>query len=73
MFEVMESSGFKVNFKKFDGKKNFTLWQQRVKNLLVQQRIYKVLTKERPEKISVEDCEELEKITFSTIWMCMAD
>ena len=55
MFEVMGSSGFKVNFEKFDGKGNIILWQQRVKDLLVQQRICKVLTKERPKKISAED------------------
>ena len=69
----MGSSGFKVDFEKFNGKKNFTLWQQRVKNLLVQQRIYKILTKERMKKISAEDWKELEKIAFSIIWMCLVD
>ena len=67
------SSSFKINFKKYDGKENFTLWQQRVKDLLVQQRIYKVLVKGRPKKISEEDWEELEEIVFSTIKMCLVD
>ena len=52
---VMASSRFKVEFEKFDGKDNFTLWQQRIKNLLVQQRIYKVLVRERLDRISAED------------------
>ena len=63
----MGSSAFKMDFEKFDGKKNFILWQQRVKDLLVQQRIYKILIKERPKKIKAEDWEELEKINFSII------
>ena len=32
---AMASSGFKIDFKKFDSKKNFTLWQQQIKDLLV--------------------------------------
>ena len=32
---VISSSSIKVNFGKFDGKGNFSLWQQRMKNLLV--------------------------------------
>ena len=51
----MASSSFKIDFEKYDGKKNFTLWQQRVKDLLVQQRIYKVLVRGRLKKISKED------------------
>ena len=31
----MASSNFMTEFEKFDGKKNFILWQQQVKNLLV--------------------------------------
>ena len=69
----MASSSFKIDFEKYDGKKNFTLWQQRVKDLLVQQRIYKVLGKGRPKKISEEDWKKLEEIVFSTIRMCLAD
>ena len=69
----MASSNLKVDFEKFDGKGNFTLWWQRVKDLLVQQRIYKVLVRERLEKISIEDSKELEEIAFSTIRMCLAD
>ena len=52
---VMVSSDFKEDFEKFDGKKNFTIWQQRVKDLLVQQRIYKVLIRKRSERISAKD------------------
>ena len=69
----MASSGFKVDFEEFDGKENFTLWQQRVNDLLVQQRIYKVLIRERLKRISAEDWEELEEIAFNTIRMCLAD
>ena len=52
---VMASSSIKTDFEKFDGKGNFSLWQQRMKYLLVQNKIYKVLVRERSEKISVED------------------
>ena len=31
------------------------------------------MIKESSKKISTEDWEELEKITFSTIWMCLAN
>ena len=46
---------FKIDFEKFNGKENFTLWQQRIKNLLVQQRIYKILVRKRSKRISAED------------------
>ena len=44
-----------------------------MKDLLVQNRIYKALVREKPEKISLEEWEELEEIAFSTIRMCLAD
>ena len=69
----MASSTIKADFGKFDGKGNFSLWQQRMKDLLVQNRIYKVLVREKPEKMCPEDWEELEEIAFSTIRMCLAD
>ena len=69
----MASSSIKADFGKFDGKGNFTLWQQRIKDLLIQNRIYKVLVREKPEKVSLEEWEELEEIAFSTIRMCLAD
>ena len=62
-----------MDFEKFDGKDNFSLWKQRMKDLLVQNRIYKVLTRERLKKISIEEWEELEKIAFSTIRICLVD
>ena len=69
----MASSTIKADFGKFDSKGNFSLWQQRMKDLLVQNRIYKVLVREKPEKMSPEDWKELEEIAFSTIKMCLAD
>ena len=69
----MTSSGFKVDFEKYNGKGNFTLWQQRVKDLLIQQKIYKVLIREKLKRIDAEDQEELEEIAFSTIRICLAD
>ena len=69
----MESSSVKADFEKFNGKENFSLWQQRMNDLLVQNRIYKILIWKRLEKISVKDWEELEEIAFSTIRMYLAD
>ena len=69
----MASNNFKVEFKKFDGKKNFTLWQQQVKDLLVQQWIYIVLVRERSKKIHAEDWKKLEEIAFSTIKMYLTN
>ena len=69
----MASSSLKTDFGKFDGKKNFTFWQQWMKDLLVQNRIYKILIRDGPKKISVKDWEELEKIAFSIIRMYFAD
>ena len=34
MIVVMASSRFKVDFEKFDGKGNFILWQQMVKDFI---------------------------------------
>lgn len=39
---------------------------------MVQQRIYKILVKDRLKKISAEDWEELEEITYSTIRIYLA-
>ena len=44
-----------------------------MKDLLVQNRIYKVLVREKPDKINLEDWEELEEIAFSSIRMCLAN
>ena len=44
-----------------------------MKDLLVQNRIYKVLVREKPDKMNLEDWEELEEIAFSSIRMCLAD
>ena len=44
-----------------------------MKDLLVQNRIYKVLVRDKPEKMSLEDWEELEEIAFSTIRIYLAD
>ena len=69
----MVSSTLKTDFEKFDEKRNFILWQQRMKDLLVQNIIYKVLIRDRPEKITIENGEEVEEITFSTIRMYLVD
>ena len=69
----MASSTIKTNFGKFDGKDNFSLWQQRMKDPLVQNIIYKILTREKSKKISTEEWKKLEEIAFSMIYMCLSD
>ena len=39
------SSGMKIDFEKFDRKKNFSIWRTRVEDLLVQQELDLALKK----------------------------
>ena len=71
----VNASIVKVDVVKFDRTDNFGLWQRRVKDLSVQQGLVKVLygKTKKLEKIIDDECEGLEMMAVSTIWLCLAD
>jgi hypothetical protein len=64
-----------VGLVKFDGTGNFGLWQRRVKDLLVQQGLVKALygKTKKPEKMTDDECEELDMKAVSTIRLLLAE
>jgi len=60
---------------KFDGTRNFGLWQTRVKDLLAQQSISKVLSGIKPEKVDDDKWEEMQMQAqaCATIRLCLSD
>ena len=67
------ASQFKVE--RFDGKRSFTLWQRRLKDILVQQGSMRALKgkNSKPEKMTKEEWEDLELECISTIRLCILD
>ncbi|PKA58053.1 Retrovirus-related Pol polyprotein from transposon TNT 1-94 [Apostasia shenzhenica] len=64
----------KFEEEKFNGKKDFGIWQRRVKAILVQNDLYHALLgREKARKITNEECEELYLKASSTIQLCLAD
>ena len=60
------SSRMKINFKKFDGKANFSMWSTRVEDLLVQQELDLTL-EEKPKGMTDRAWSSLEKRVYSLI------
>ena len=60
---------------KFNGKRNFVLWQKKVKALLVQQGLHKTLQSKstKPAGTSNEDWEEIDLKAANTIQLCLAN
>lgn len=71
----VNASIVKVDVVKFDRTDNFRLWQRRVKDLSIQQGLVKVLygKTKKPEKMIDDECEGLQMMAVSTIWLCLAD
>jgi len=67
------ASQFKVE--RFDRKRSFTLWQQRVKDILIQQGSARALKGKdsKPEKMTEEQWEDLELKCINTIRLYIAD
>lgn len=59
----------------FNGYNDFTLWQQRVKNILTREGLVKALNKktEKPEKLSTEAWQDMRDLANSTIQLFLAD
>ena len=66
-------SSTKFDIVKFDGSKNFGLWQRRVKDLLVQQSMMKALYEKQPKGMDDMDWKDLEVKVAATIRLCLAD
>ena len=66
------SSGLKINFEKFDRKKNFSMWRTKVKDLLVQQELDLTL-EEKSEGMTDQAWSSLEKRAYSLIRWCLTD
>src|SRR4051812_49566856 len=58
---------------KFDGTRNFGLWQRRVKDLLVQQGMVKALLEKKPESMEKTEWKELEAKAVATIRLCLSN
>ena len=66
-------SSTKFEVVKFDGTRNFGLWQRRVKDLLAQQGMVKVLYGIKPESMEEVDWKELETKAVVVIRLCLID
>ena len=55
----MASMAFKFEVARFDGTRNFELWQMRVNDLLAQQGISRALNEKKPAKVDDDKWEEM--------------
>jgi hypothetical protein len=68
---ALMASKFKVA--RFDGTRNFGLWQTRVKDLLAQQGISRALDEKKPTKVDDDKWEEMQVQACATMRLCLAD
>jgi hypothetical protein len=73
MMAGIGTSFAKFDVMKFDGSRNFGLWQKRVKDLLVQQGMVKALYGTKPEGMTDIDWKGLEAKAVATIRLCLGD
>ncbi|KAG5548449.1 hypothetical protein RHGRI_013958 [Rhododendron griersonianum] len=68
-----KSTGFAVEL--FNGHKDFTLWQQRVRNILVREGLVKALKpkSKKPEEMKEDKWEEKRELTNSTIQLFLGN
>ena len=57
---------------RFDGTRNFGLWQRRVKDLLAQQGLQKALCDEKPTDITTVDWNEINENAACLIRLCIS-
>ena len=65
----------KVEIDRFDGKGDFSLWRQRMKEILVQMKIAKVLDAEKPLPATMSDEEksDIKELAYSKIIVHLSD
>ena len=71
-FDLAMSISMKVDFEKFAGKENFSIWKVRVKDLLVQLKLDQAL-EEKPDGMSDKQWFSLEKKACAMIRGCLSD
>ncbi|KAF8673343.1 hypothetical protein HU200_048903 [Digitaria exilis] len=71
--QEMASMPSKFEVARFDGTRNFGLWQTRVKDLLAQQGISRVLNDKKPAKVEDDKWEEMQAQACGTIRLCLSD
>ena len=69
----MASMASKFEVARFDGTRNFGLWQTRVKDLLAQQGISRALNEKKPAKVDDDKWEEMQAQACATIRLCLTD
>ena len=68
----MASMASKFEVVKFDGTRNFGLWQTRVKDLLAQQGISRALSEKKLMKVDDNKWEEMQVQACATIRLCLS-
>ncbi|KAL0400089.1 UNVERIFIED_CONTAM: hypothetical protein Sradi_2352200 [Sesamum radiatum] len=61
------------NLQVFDGKTDFSIWQQKMKGILIQQKIFKAVSAKYPENISEEKILENDEFAYSSIILNLSD
>lgn len=61
----------RFDIERFDGIKNFNLWQVRMMTILVQNNLKKVVTGQKPENLDQSEWEKFDEKALSTIQLCL--
>ncbi|KAL1216090.1 Retrovirus-related Pol polyprotein from transposon TNT 1-94 [Cardamine amara subsp. amara] len=67
------TSSIKFDVPRFNGTRNFSLWQTWVKDILNQNGMKKALLEKKPDSITQDDWEELQEKAGLTIRTCLGD
>ena len=57
----------------FDGKSDFSIWQQKIKGILIQQKVFKAIDGKYVENISEEKKQENDEFAYSSIVLNLSD
>ena len=61
------------NLQPFDGKSNFSIWQQKMKGILIQQKVFKAIDGNYAENVSEEKKQENDEFAYSSIILNLSD
>ncbi|KAL0411600.1 UNVERIFIED_CONTAM: hypothetical protein Slati_3749700 [Sesamum latifolium] len=61
------------NLQVFDGKSDFSIWQQKMKGILIQQKVFKAISGKYPDNASEEKIVEDDGIAYSSIILNLSD
>ena len=57
----------------FNGKSDFSIWQQKMKGILIQQKVFKAIDGRYAENISEEKLLEIDEYAYSSIILNLSD